>query len=1219
MTLMKELIAIPERVYQGDFVLKLSEGVLNPRETVRNYVVTDQLVGCFDSALNLIREAVAGRTSKACYLHGSFGSGKSHFMAILHLLLHGDADARSIAKLAGVVSKHNAWTEGKRFLLVPYHMIGAASMESAILGGYARHVARLHPEAGVPAVYKSENLLTDARNLRETMGDALFFGKLNSGTHDSGWGDLDADWDAASFEKATRSAPGTPERDRLVSRLMDTLLTSYRDAIANDAEAFIDLDAGLSVISRHAKELGYDALILFLDELVLWLASRAGDAGFVHREGQKLAKLVEAQTANRPVPIVGFVARQRDLREFMDEHLLGAEQEQFSDALRHWEGRFAIIRLEDRNLPAIAAERVLKPVSDQARRAIDQAFEATARYQQDVADTLMTSTGDRGMFRQVYPFSPALIDTLVAVSSMLQRERTALKVMLELLSEQRDTLQLGDIVPVGDLWDHVSTGDEAYVEEMRRAFDSARKLYREQLLPMLEQNHQLRKEDLSKLPRSDPKASRFRADERILKTLLLAALVPQVEAFRSLTARKIAALNHGTIRTTIPGREGAEVLRKCRDWTVHVGGKIRIADDANDPQISLELSGIDADSLLDKVKSEDNAGNRNRKVKDLLAEQMGLERVDGLLISYELDWRGTRRDVDVLFGNVREIPDSSLQQEGTNWKLVIDYPLDKGNLGPVDDVQRLERFRGEVGGQPKTIAWVPAFLSRESQQELGKLVLLDHALAPERFSSLAADRSPGEREAVRQLLENQRSQLKQKLIRTLQAAYGIADITGNTIDTSHNHTSFVDSLDPAFRPQTPIGATLGDALKHLMSQALDHQYPAHPRFGENLTPGKLRKVWGEVQKAIQSPDGRLLVEPANKPQMKQIAEPLLLGEMHETHFVLSSHWKSHFQKCHARDGHSALQVKHLAAWTDEPKKMGLTREVLNLVILTFAEQTNRSFFLHGGPAEPKLEDLRPELELREQALPSKEAWEKASKRAATVLGVTASPLLNASNLSRFATDVRTAVAAGRRSCGVLLDRLERHLQSWQLAPADTSRYQTAFQANSLLEKLAAASSDASMVQTLASAPGDRDAALGTSIAKAEQVVQTLGQESIWTVFAALSRADDAGRKSDFDRLLQAVRDALAADEHAVALSTATAQLHQQAVELLAPPRTPPVRPPPPPLPPPPVNPPGVKRVRGGTEENLDAAGLKRLLEDLDRELKPKGRRATITWQIHEQE
>ena len=70
------------------------------------------------------------------------------------------------------------------------------------------------------------------------------------------------------------------------------------------------------------RDLGYDGLILFLDELILWLASQAADLKFVHQEGQKLAKLVEAQSPDRPVPIVSFVARQRDLSELIGDSVL---------------------------------------------------------------------------------------------------------------------------------------------------------------------------------------------------------------------------------------------------------------------------------------------------------------------------------------------------------------------------------------------------------------------------------------------------------------------------------------------------------------------------------------------------------------------------------------------------------------------------------------------------------------------------------------------------------------------------------------------------------------------------------------------------------------------------------------------------------------------------------------------------------------------------------
>src|SRR6202163_1210170 len=140
----RDLIDLPEQVHRGDFVLRLTEGVEHPGETVDSYVVTPQLVEAFDNALGFIRSALQPPTSKAAYLHGSFGSGKSHFMAVLHLLLAGNTQARSITELADGVGKHNAWTQGKKFLLVPYHMIGARDMESAILGQYADFVRNLH-------------------------------------------------------------------------------------------------------------------------------------------------------------------------------------------------------------------------------------------------------------------------------------------------------------------------------------------------------------------------------------------------------------------------------------------------------------------------------------------------------------------------------------------------------------------------------------------------------------------------------------------------------------------------------------------------------------------------------------------------------------------------------------------------------------------------------------------------------------------------------------------------------------------------------------------------------------------------------------------------------------------------------------------------------------------------------------------------------------------
>ena len=191
-------------------------------------MVTPELKACFDDALSFIKSGLQTKTSKATYLHGSFGSGKSHFMAVLHLILQGNAAARGIPELAPVITKHNDWIAGKKFLLVPYHMIGSHDMESGILGGYVEFIRRTHPDAPIPGVYLAEGLFRDAENLRNQMGDDRFFEPLGEGTAvDSEFGDVERAWDAGRFEAAVVAPPGSEERSQLISALIGKFFGSY--------------------------------------------------------------------------------------------------------------------------------------------------------------------------------------------------------------------------------------------------------------------------------------------------------------------------------------------------------------------------------------------------------------------------------------------------------------------------------------------------------------------------------------------------------------------------------------------------------------------------------------------------------------------------------------------------------------------------------------------------------------------------------------------------------------------------------------------------------------------------------------------------------------------------------------------------------------------------------------------------------------------------------
>lgn len=147
MTLLRDVIDIPERVTAKDFVVGLAEGVEDKQRTLSTYVVTPQVSQCFDQALGLVAQAVQDRRSRAAFLHGSFGSGKSHFMAVLYQLLQHDPDARAIPELGAVVATHDDDLAGKRILPLTYHLIGAKNLEEAVLGGYVAQIRAAHPEA----------------------------------------------------------------------------------------------------------------------------------------------------------------------------------------------------------------------------------------------------------------------------------------------------------------------------------------------------------------------------------------------------------------------------------------------------------------------------------------------------------------------------------------------------------------------------------------------------------------------------------------------------------------------------------------------------------------------------------------------------------------------------------------------------------------------------------------------------------------------------------------------------------------------------------------------------------------------------------------------------------------------------------------------------------------------------------------------------------------
>ena len=135
--LLRDVFDIPEVVAASDFVLQLHTGVDHAEQTAAEYVATESLARAFDTALGFINAALAGGRAQGVFLHGSFGSGKSHFMAVLgpHAAGRGGGEGDPRAPAGGGQAFRRAREEPADRRLPPHR--------GPVAGGGA--VLRVHP------------------------------------------------------------------------------------------------------------------------------------------------------------------------------------------------------------------------------------------------------------------------------------------------------------------------------------------------------------------------------------------------------------------------------------------------------------------------------------------------------------------------------------------------------------------------------------------------------------------------------------------------------------------------------------------------------------------------------------------------------------------------------------------------------------------------------------------------------------------------------------------------------------------------------------------------------------------------------------------------------------------------------------------------------------------------------------------------------------------
>ncbi|WP_283843672.1 PglY protein [Kitasatospora humi] len=1182
---LRDVFDIKEDVHAGDFKIELSQGFSETDARVAEYVVTEQLETAFTKALGIVAAAVRTGNSHAAYLHGSFGAGKSHFLTVLHAVLEGHPGAWAKDRLQGVVAQHRDWLQRSRFLMVPYHLVGSTDLDSALLGGYVQTVRALHPDKPTPAVYRADSALADAQRQREFLADdgkflqwlgtgaaALTPGAAATSTGpDAEDDDLDAslltsaetggapgaavpaatDWTSADLDRAFAAPAGDPRREALVSALLTGPMAAYAQGARGVQGAFLPLENGLSVISRHAESLGYHGIVLYLDELILWLQAHMGDQDFVRTQVQQMVKLIESGDSNRPVPIISFVSRQRDLSQLVGSDVAGADVQNLEQQVEYLAERFDVIELEDSNLVEIIKHRVLSPKPGMEGER-DEAFRRVESARDGVRQVLLDAHGrteaDWDDFRTLYPLSPALLNVLVDLSGALQRERTGLKLVQELLRRRRDDLRMGDLIPIGDLWDVIAVrSTEAFTGRLRKDAETANRFHARV------RNFLLQKYGSAEDPR-------FQADERLVKTLLLAALAPNVPALTRLTGDRLAALNHGSIRTKV-GSAGSVAVKRLQELQPDFG-ELR-SDGTSDPVFHLHLSDLDVEPLLDEVRGEDNMGRRRQWVKDQLWSALGINDAQPFVCERQVVWRGTRRTAEFVFGNVRDphLPDDQFEpQTKGNVRFVLDYPFDENHLPPSDDVRRIEELKRK-GRTAQTIVWLPDFLSEQRANQLGRLLRMNYLLERNRLDDHTATRPADERVQIRQQLKEQAGILTTQLTSVLHQLYGINAPDPSNIGAEVPDGQHLWSLEPSFpNPQPEPGIGFEQNLLRLTDGLYDALYPKHPDFDPKLerkaiTPKDLRTALEWIGRATANGTRREVVDRHHLETVRRVVHALQLGEVHDGPLNLTNDWRIRInQKAAEAKAGPDIAVDDIHRWIEELGYTGLDRLVRNLLIATYALLDDRTWLFQTSPLDqaPDLERIGAGYGLRAVSLPTEDEFATARIRAGHVFGISVTPALFARNVAKLASAVHKAAQERKEAVGGLRTTLQKHAADLGLTGPDAPRLRSTRAAADLIARLTRTTDATTLVRELASAAYDvTDQEIGAAISHAPDVLDALDQTR-WNLVQSArgfaGRPDGIGDRAE--RLITGLHKTAAAHEQADPLAPVLSQFPDRALALV---------------------------------------------------------------------
>lgn len=647
-------------------VITMDEAVINSREQVINdYVITSQIKKEFKNVLH----SLSLDKGQGFWVQGAYGSGKSHFMSYITVLLQ---NSRYWANLADdIKEEYLDLFADKNYLTVNFTLSEVNNLKVKLFD----EIEKEFKNNGVNLTIKKDQKIVKQflDNEYEGLKKEWFYDILENSLKIK----------AEKWEKSLKTDDTAALAEIIIAYRKERGSFSqkeYREII------YPNINEGLEQISRVIAD-NFDGLVIFADELSEFLQKKKSK----NEESDSLETLQALGQRITELPIWFLAAVQKNPAEIIEEELyIADEEEKVLD-------RFKPINLSEADIEEIINQRIIIK-NDNQRKSIKSIYKDLKNNKFNLEKSI-----GQDRFVKLYPFHHEFVNSLIQLSSYGSKQRAAVRESWEIVSNRLNT-SAKKLITIDDLYDIFE--EDVIHNNFKEYYNLYRNVYHEAIIkPGFSEDSELA--------------------DRVIKALIIYGIRDKEPLSAEQLGEFLMADMGMGVGLSMINMEIEEILKTINQDVRGKGLEMISIEDEEDRfywQINPNASGINVEAELleavyllnenDIMPDIPTFINDNRKTFHNFKVHQNQNQMSGDFL-----WRNTdRKGINYYKKITDEMKLKSFKPEerGIEFALILDTPL-------YDDYNsKLKRAEALAQNNQRTIFWIPKNLDQKTIKNLKK-------------------------------------------------------------------------------------------------------------------------------------------------------------------------------------------------------------------------------------------------------------------------------------------------------------------------------------------------------------------------------------------------------------------------------------------------------------------------------------------------------------------